>query len=81
MAEMKGMNISRNAFIGEINSQDIATEREQPHNGANNFMHVRKMTASLDINRVISKLANLSSFLLNGVYLVNKLFANFDLMV
>jgi hypothetical protein len=81
MAEMKGMNISRNAFIGEINSQDIAAEREQPHNGAKNFMHVRKMTASLDINRVISKLANLSSFLLNGVYLVNKLFANFDLMV
>ena len=39
---MKGMNISRNAFIGEINSQDIATEREQPHNGTKNFMHLTK---------------------------------------
>ena len=39
---MKGMNISRNAFIGEINSQDIAAEREQPHNGATNFKHLTK---------------------------------------
>ena len=39
---MKGMNISRNAFIGEINSQDIAAEREQPHNGAKNFKHLTK---------------------------------------
>ena len=39
---MKGMNISRNAFIGEINIQDIAAEREQPHNWAKNFMNLTK---------------------------------------
>ena len=42
---MKGMNISRNAFIGEINSQDIAAEREQPHNGAKKLFAFDKKTS------------------------------------
>ena len=57
---MKGMNISRNAFIGEINSQDIAAEREQPHNGAKNFImnltkNYRFLTTVANLNELSEK--------------------------